>query len=366
MSNARCFMNTFELSFQQFAKDGDLLSLTLDHPEAQFTNVKLPWENCRASLLATGILLVEPIQKVPGLKNIVISVGIHGNETAPIEIANQITRDVAHGNLEVRHCILFVIGNPLAMVQGKRFIHENINRLFKVKDSSMAPSLTEETTQNNIEYNRASSLKAIVKTFFKPEDDVSLEENNNFHYDLHTAIRESVHEKFAIYPYKSDRSYSLDQLQFLLSSGINTVLFSHGPASTFSYHSSRLYGAHAFTIELGKVKKFGENDMKKFTKISHALRSLIAGIPIVTKPFFNDDFNLFEVCHEIIRTPDGFSFYMDDKVQNFESFPDNTLLWEDNETCYKTSGDTEGIVFPNPNVPIGQRVALVIKPTSIN
>ena len=350
-------MNSIDTSLQQFGEDGDLLNLTRNHPEAKLSKFELPWKNCHAHLLDTGVLLVEPLQKVTDLKNIVISAGVHGNETAPIEILNQITKDIALGNLEIQHRVLLIIGNPLAMVQGKRFLHENLNRLF---------SLNKPREQENVEYLRSLKLKSLIDSFFNANKEPSQLRHNNFHYDLHTAIRDSVHEKFAIYPHKEDKSYSLDQLQFLRTSGINTVLFSHAPASTFSYYSSKLHGAHAFTIELGKVRKFGENDMGKFTKISKSLRCLMEGKSIATKPFLDDDFNLFEVCHEVIRTSKNFRFFMEDNVQNFTSLPDNTLLWKDNDTDYRTVGNQEAIVFPNPNVPIGQRVVLVIKPARLN
>ena len=355
-------MTPYETSLQEFIETGDLLHFTLSHPETQSSSINIPWGNCLACLLDTGVLLVEPLAESPvkriDQKSIVISAGIHGNETAPIEIVSQMTRDIASGVLEIQHRILFIIGNPLAMVHSTRFVHENLNRLFKTNHDSTTSSNDTNPLEDNIEYNKSLKLKDYLELFFGTE--------NNYHYDLHTAIRESIHEKFAIYPHQTNKSYSIDQLQFLYAAGINTVLFSHAPAATFSYYSSKLYNAHAFTIELGKVRKFGENDMGEFTKISTSLRRLISNKLIDIKPFHNDDFNLFEVCHEVIKTSDSFKFYIDDNVKNFASLPDNTLLWEENENSYRTNGDEEAVVFPNPNVPIGQRVALIIKPTNLS
>ncbi|MFT5208439.1 MAG: succinylglutamate desuccinylase [Flavobacterium sp.] len=352
----------YETSLQQFIETGDLLSLTLSHPKLQSLSTNIPWKNCRVCLLDTGVLLVEPdvesSVKLTDQKNIVISAGIHGNETAPIEMVSQLTQDIACGDLEVQHRILFIIGNPEAMSNGTRFIHENLNRLFQTKNDATTSSKDENSMPDNIEYSRSLKLRTYLELFFRSE--------NNVHYDLHTAIRESIHEKFAIYPHQTNKPYSTEQLQFLYTAGINTVLFSHAPAATFSYYSSKLYNAHAFTIELGKVRKFGENDMGKFTKISNALQDLMSNKLMEIKPFRNEDFNLFEVCHEVIKTSDAFNFYIEDNVKNFAPLPNNTLLWEDKTESYRTNGDKEAVVFPNPNVPIGQRVALVIRPRDLS
>ena len=54
---------------------------------------------------------------------------------------------------------------------------------------------------------------------------------------------------------------------------------------------------------------------------------------------------------------------MPDDVANFTMYDPGTVIWEDSNTRY-TVGDTpEGIVFPNRDVPVGQRVGLMIRPT---
>jgi len=360
-------INSDKVSSQQFAENGDLLKLTMQQAALLSESVLLEselleselleselsesieWPSCRATLIDTGILLLEPKESVPPSerKNIVISCGVHGNETAPIEILNQITKEICSGQLKVKSRLLLIIGNPLAMIEGKRFTSENLNRLFK----------EHQNTGENYETIRARKLMNVLKRFYGKA--------NNIHYDLHTAIRASVHEKFAIYPYQGDKPYSLDQLSFLQASGINTILFSHAPAGTFSYYSNNVYGADAFTIELGQVKHFGENDMRDFSGISRNLKLLIQGETMPIRKFDADEFNLFSVCHEIINTSDNFKFYIDKDIKNFTTFPTGTLLSEDGDNQYRTRNSGEAIVFPNPNVPVGQRVALVIKPTGI-
>lgn len=55
---------------------------------------------------------------------------IHGNETAPIEICNQLLSRLLAGELSARHRVLFPFGNPAAMNLGLREVEENTNRLF--------------------------------------------------------------------------------------------------------------------------------------------------------------------------------------------------------------------------------------------
>jgi len=345
-------MSTDKVSFQEFAENGDLLKLTMRQAALQSESAflkSIEWPSCRVTLIDTGILLLEPKGPAPTSerKNIVISCGVHGNETAPIEIVNQIVKDICSGQLKVKSSLLLIIGNPLAIIEGNRFTAENLNRLFKENLN----------TGENYETIRAKKLMNVLKSFYG--------EANNIHYDLHTAIRASVHEKFAIYPYQGDKPCSLDQLSFLQASGINTILFSHAPAGTFSYHSNNVYGADAFTIELGQVKNFGKNDMRNFLDISRNLKLLIQGEVVPIRKFDAEEFNLFSVCHEIINTSDNFRFHITEDIKNFTTFPTGTLLSEDGDNQYRTSNRDESIVFPNPNVPVGQRVALVIKPTDI-
>ncbi|MDP5208001.1 succinylglutamate desuccinylase/aspartoacylase family protein, partial [Alishewanella sp. SMS9] len=68
-------------------------------------------------------------------------------------------------------------------------------------------------------------------------------------YDLHTAIRGSRFEKFAVYPFLHGKPWRKQQLQFLAACDVHTVLMMQTPASTFSYYASHSHGADAFTIE---------------------------------------------------------------------------------------------------------------------
>ena len=195
-------------------------------------------------ITAPGIISfsVQPTSK-PN-KRIVLSCGVHGNETAPIEICDDLVKGILTGNITLAHDVLFLFGNLPAMDIAERFVEENMNRLF-----SGAHSKGEGLV--NAERVRAKQLEDAVASFFEAG------EGTRYHYDLHTAIRASKNEKFAVYPYLHDRIHSKGQLAFLAACGVKTILLSESSTTTFSYFSSYQYNAHAFTVELGKVRPFG-------------------------------------------------------------------------------------------------------------
>src|SRR5690606_41080425 len=78
------------------------------------------------------------------------------------------------------------------------------------------------------------------------------------HYDLHTAIRPSKRERFALYPFVPGRSVPGTQCTFLLEAEVETLLLQHQVSTVFSSFTASLLKAESFTVELGKVERFGE------------------------------------------------------------------------------------------------------------
>ena len=193
-----------------------------------------------------------------------------------------------------------------------------------------------------------------------------LGKRERFHYDLHTAIRGSKNDKFAVYPFRHGQPWVKDQLQFMLSCGVNTILFSNSPTTTFSYYSSNEFGAHAFTVELGKVKPFGENDMANFTGVKTNLTALVSGQSLELMEYKKDDFSFFEIDQIIDRHHEDFKLHFADDVENFTDFPIGTVIATDGEQEIKTKKQGEAIIFPNANVAIGQRALLTVIPVEVN
>ena len=335
----------------------DFLQFTLANPksidEALSFSVD---EHTDVEVWDTGVIVFAPRVESADtpeneVKSIVISSAVHGNETAPIELCNSLIMALLTGQLVCRHRILFLIGNPPAIHNGPRFVEENLNRLF-----SGAHSQGEGLV--NAERVRAKKLEQYVGKFF-----------NNIkatgprcHYDLHTAIRGSKHEKFAIYPYRGAKPYSQEQLMFLAACGIKTVLFHHEPTTTFSYFSWNNYQAEAFTIELGKVMPMGQNDMTRFIALKEMLCRLITGQALELDSFDESKLNLYQVNRSINKHFDDFEFTFANNVENFTTFPKGYVLAKEGGRDIKVEAPSEAIVFPNANVPIGQRTVLCLIP----
>jgi len=211
----------------------------------------------------------------------------------------------------------------------------------------------------NAERVRAKQLEDAVASFFEAG------EGTRYHYDLHTAIRASKNEKFAVYPYLHDRIHSKGQLAFLAACGVKTILLSESSTTTFSYFSSYQYNAHAFTVELGKVRPFGQNDMRRFEDAKQAITQLITQTEYAPTVDM-DDLDIYRVNQVINRNEEQFTLHFDDDTPNFTDYPKGTVLASEPGKEYIAEQDGEAIVFPNAKVAIGQRALLTVVPTTLD
>jgi succinylglutamate desuccinylase len=307
---------------------------------------------CTVTIIAPGIICFEPLVANP--KHIVLSCGIHGNETAPIEICDELVTQILTGELSIQHRLLVVFGNLTSMDIGKRFVEENMNRLF-------CGAHSEGKGLCNAERVRAKVLEDAVNYFYSSSSFA----DTRLHYDLHTAIRASKNEKFAVYPMlESGRGYSRSQLAFLASCGVKTILLSQSATTTFSYYSSSRHHAHGFTIELGKVMPFGQNDMQRFADVKASLYQLVT-----QKDFAPDvamaDLEVFKVNQVINKLYADFTLNFADDLPNFSEFKAGDILAQESGKTYRAQQDGEAIVFPNANVAIGQRALLTVVATPL-
>lgn len=281
-------------------------------------------------------------------KNIVLSSGIHGNETAPIEICNKLIKKLLSEEVETCHRVMFIYGNIEAIESGTRFVEENMNRLF-----------SQTHVFSSKDGKRADLLMQKVDDFFRHV------RGEKFHYDLHTAIRASKYEKFAVRPFNEDKPYNKTQLSFLAECGVNTVLLSSSPSFTFSYFSSFYHKAESFTVELGKVQPFGKNDMSKFKAIKQKLIELICDHQISLPDFEDCRLNIFKVKQTIIKQSEDFVLHFDEQTPNFTPFNKGDVLASQSGIEHCALQDKEAVVFPNANVEIGHRAMLTVVPVII-
>lgn len=335
-----------------FESSPDWLSHTLANPVASLPNSKitLPDGTCVRRESAGVLHLIPPTCRAnPNHEALIVSTGIHGNETAPIEVLNALVSELLNEKCQLACPLLLILGNPPAMVAGARFLDANLNRLFNGAHGRPEYDGLPEAA-------RAQFLEEACRQFAMAHPQALS------HYDLHTAIRPSHREKFALYPFVAGRQVPEVQCDFLLEAEVATLLLQHKAGTTFSSFSSSHLGAESYTVELGKVRPFGENDLHHFEGIKKALRRRFCGEERPAKqPLFNH-LTVFEVVHEILNTGKNFQFHIPDDVANFTEYPPGTVIWEDDDTCYRVDRSPQAIVFPNRDVPVGQRVGLMIRP----
>ncbi|RUO26068.1 succinylglutamate desuccinylase [Aliidiomarina minuta] len=296
----------------------------------------------------SGVIVFTPAN--PGPLDLILSCAVHGDETAPIEICDELIEQLRQGYLQSGNRVMFLIANPAAINIGKRFVDENMNRLFSGAHSEGEGLVNKERV-------RAQKLEQYVARFY---EQAPAGKRQRLHYDMHTAIRDSQHEKFAVYPFTHGAPYKKHQLQLLGAMGVNTVLLHEGPTTTFSYFSVRNFAADAFTLELGKVRPFGHNDMHKFAAVKEVLQKLICNQELKLGNFEPSDFHIYQVLRSINRTQQDFELNFPDDVANFTEFAVGYELARDGDKTYPVQTQGESIIFPNAKVALGQRALITV------
>lgn len=327
---------------------GKLLELTLAGREPA-EKTQLTVEGVRMRWLSEGALEVRPPEARDNGMDLLLSAGIHGNETAPIELLDRLLHDIARGDLKPCARILFLFGNPEAMRLGERYIEQDVNRLFNGRHELTSGS----------EALRACELERLAAIFF------SVPDRSRLHYDLHTAIRGSKIEQFALYPWKEGRQHSRQELVRLRAAGMEAVLLQNKPSIVFSSYTYDKLGAESFTLELGKARPFGQNEGVNVERLEIRLKQIIEG----TEPAFSDEgldgLQLFSVAREIIKHSDTFHLHLPADVENFSELEVGYLLAEDiAQTRWIVEEEGARIIFPNPKVKNGLRAGILIVPTT--
>ena len=162
---------------------GKLLELTLAGHEPA-AKIQLTAEGTRLRWLAEGALEITPPAARDNGQDLLLSAGIHGNETAPIELLDRLLQAIARNQLQPCARILFLFGNPARHAQ-RRALY---------RTGHQPPVQRPPRSAHGPEALRACDLEHLAATFFSKPERIRL------HYDLHTAIRASKIEQFALYP----------------------------------------------------------------------------------------------------------------------------------------------------------------------
>ena len=296
-----------------------------------------------------GILELIPDVAAPDARSVVISAGIHGNETAPIELAGELLAALEAGRLALGAPLLVILGNIPSIRAQTRFVDTNLNRLFQ-----------RGLDQEGEEPERARALMHAVDDFF------ARHRHRPLHLDMHTAIRDSRYPRFAVVPYTDGQAGTQPRSAWpdLAAAGMQAVLLQHRHSWTFSHYSRHYHAAEAYTLELGKVRPFGDNDLDALNGMRAWLAALAQGVPPAEGNV--DDLRFFQVAFELMRTSDTFRLTFAEDVANFSEFAVGERLAEDAEAGpFVVETAPLSVVFPNARVELGARAALLVRPCGV-
>lgn len=311
----------------------------------------------RFTWLHEGVVQLEPAGDSTGeLANapaawpsVLVSAGVHGDETAPVEIVDAIVSDIARGALPLACRLLVVLGNIDAMRAGRRYIDDDLNRLFCARHAHSATSR---------EVVRAALIEAASARFFDAAAPCGAA--LRWHLDMHTAIRASVFERFALLPHTGEMP-SRAMFNWLAQAHIEAVLLHTEKGATYTQYTAETAGAASCTLELGKVHPFGENDLARFAAADRAVRALISGAPEEGEAPMP---RVFTVVDQITKQSDAFELLLDADVSNFTALDKGTLLARDGAYRYVVEHEEARIVFPNAGVKPGLRAGLIVVETT--
>ena len=288
--------------------------------------------------LAGVLQLCRPQPAQMPRRRLLISVAVHGDETAPLELLALLMDELGQTPHALACDLLLVIGNLAAVAAAKRFIDVDLNRLFIPGRSQFGQPQ---------EAQRADQLMALSSQFFARHE-------NCWHLDLHTAIRASAYPCFAIVPGAPPASF----VQWLGSAGIEAVVFNPDASLTFSAFTACHLGVVSCTAELGRIGALGHNDLSKFAATQKALAQLLRGVEIDSQPESTP--LRFRVVQELIKHSAAFTLSFDGATQNFTALAPHTVIARDGEQTYVVGEQEEYVLFPNPAVRVGLRAGLMV------
>ena len=298
--------------------------------------------------VAAGFTVSEPAAGVVQIvgdasrASVLLSVGVHGDETAPIELLAQLLEVLARQPHQLAVNLMIVVGNIAAIRQAQRFIDVDLNRLF-CRERGLLSATAEAA--------RADELMLASRAFFARAAGPRL------HLDLHTAIRGSLYPTFAMIPHGIAATDRQALIALLGHAGMAAVILNRSAASTFSAYTAAELGATSATVELGQVSTLGNNDPGRFAAASATLARTLRGYTAPTIPQVP---LVFEVVQEIIKHSEAFHMTFDGTTPNFTALPRDALIATDGLVEYRVGHDEERVVFPNPSVRIGFRAGLMV------
>lgn len=290
---------------------------------------------------AWGVLTVKAIRRDAARASVLLSVGVHGDETGPIEMVAYALDALARAPGELAADLMLCVGNIDAIAAGKRFIDADLNRMFRDARGDLA---------GTFEAGRADTLIEATRDFFDGAGPV------RWHLDLHTAIRASRYPQFAIVPQLIEDAARENLIGWLGAAGIEAVIMNPASAGTYSYWTAERHATAATTVELGRIGTLGQNDLSRFAGMAAALAALLRGQVAQEgrKPL------VFDTAQSITKLSDAFTMGFGRDTENFTPLPKGAVIATDGDTVYTVRHDEELVVFPNPDVRVGLRAGIMV------
>lgn len=301
------------------------------------------------SFANAGFKVTEPADGIITIRReneqrpaVLLSVGVHGDETGPIELVAYLLDALAQTPNELKVDLMLCVGNIGAIRQAKRFIDADLNRMFRAERGTLA---------GTAEAARADDMIAATSAFFATAG------KERWHLDLHTAIRPSVYPTFAIVPDLIADDAKEQLIGWMGEAAIGAIIMNPSSAGTYSYYSAEHHAAAGTTVELGRIGTLGQNDLSQFEDARIALNRLLRGTAPAAAAQAS---HVYKVAQNIIKLSDNFTMSFGKETQNFTPLKKGDEIARDGDTVYTVQHDEELVVFPNPDVRIGLRAGMMV------
>jgi len=297
-----------------------------------------------AHCYAEGIWRFRSTDNTPALR-LVVTAGVHGDETAPIEMLARRLPQWAADAPTLNIDLFVALGNLDAIAAGRRYLVHDMNRMFGEGGAE---------TAWEAEGRRAQLLMNSIACALDAPGPPAV------HLDLHTTIRPSLLPTFAIVPEQADHG---PLLRWLDSAGLHAAVLSPGRHTTLSWRTSRM-GAASCTVELGRVGQFGSNNHDTLAVFDASLDRLVREAALVRDEQAGLDpaIPVFRVTRELIRSSERFVLLVPASAPNFTRLSPGQAVARDQGEIVRASDAGEYVLFPNPTVAVGQRAGLLVAP----
>ncbi|QQR83570.1 succinylglutamate desuccinylase/aspartoacylase family protein [Candidatus Peregrinibacteria bacterium] len=299
-------------------------------------SVKSP--GCELIRVVEGIWYALPQGHQKGNPCTVISGYIHGNEQVGKAML-ALKQQIEDGQFYPQEPLLLIHGNPQATAQNSRYCENDLNRCFGLV-----------ANPNTLEAKRAHQIKQVL---------IEYAPKIKQHIDLHNSILPAP--QMLITPWKelpTEGEMLQQTLLFMNRLKIKTLVYGsgfygqNGQYTDFDCYTHHQHGANSATLEWGQL---GTNHTEK---VIEGLKQTLLNSPKLLEASANE-IEVWDAYQAIFKQEDSFQ-YAHSGYGNFEPLTEGEIIaTQANDIWTANSGDH--LLFPNPNVAVGQRAGIFMR-----